>query len=283
MKTMDEGRPIGRFAVALAGWTSLACLSLALAMPGEARGTNPVLIGVEDVPLAIEAVDTEGVDATESSWIEVNELTAQALFDARLIEFIEVDERGNVMYAMAVEDQGSDVVIVVVSGGGGPVITPIGQRIPGIAPVYPGGCPAGWVRGPGGTCINRGWQIYDYPPKWTVTSCTGPDWAGYVTCVYQFQFEFIRLSATPCNPLCGAPQVCVEYVNYTATCTNRRVPIGECGDDCSCCPSTPLGPGSGGCVTPTVLPQHPGISPGSPLPGFTVTKGTRCYTPGAAW
>ena len=245
----------------------------------EAHQGKPAPIHTQLFTDEVKNSDAEPIDANEIAWIEVDEYTAEALLSAGVMEFIEIDEQGQAIYAMS---SAPSVVIVVIQGTGG---GPVPQKIPGIAPPQ-SPCPAGWVAGPGGTCINGGWQLYDYK-GWVVTNCYKESLTGYVVCNYKFEFEFIRLTAgTNCNRLsstpCTAPNVCVEFVSYTATCSRTNTnPEPGCELDCSCCPSTPYGPAQGGCATPN--PSHPGVYPGAPLPGFTVVRDFKCYTPGAPW
>lgn len=231
----------------------------------------------------VEKSDAELIDANEIAWIEVDEYTAEALLLAGVMEFIEIDEHGQANYAMS---SGVDVVIVVVQViVGGPVVPP---KPPAIAPPQ-NPCPAGWVAGPGGTCIGPTWQLYDYPPRWVLTDCDKEWITGFVVCNYKFEFEFIRLTnAANCDGWfsspCTAPAVCVQYSTYTINCSRTVTnPPPGCERDCSCCPAAPHGDAQAGCTPPVLPPKSPVAIPGMPLPGFTVTNGFKCYTPGAPW
>lgn len=253
MQAMNVRRPFGRVAVIWAGLLSLMCgwVSFAAAPEKEVPAPEP---------------------ATSDSILVLNWQVAETLIGLGALEIDHYAEDGSAVGALAAASSGPSVLVVIDAGD--VIATPL----PGTAPPAP--CPAGWVTGPGGRCISNGWQLFDYPPRWKVTACV-VRWDGLIDCTYEYEFEFIRLS-TGCTPACPENQVCVEFAEYTVTCVQTRKPTT---DDGTCtCPTTPLGPGVGGCATP-VLPnrQHPGVWPGAPLAPFVVTTGKKCYTPGAPW
>ena len=276
--------------VGVLGFTTATQPAIPYASPSfieaqEAHQGKPAPIHTQLFTDEVKNSDAEPIDANEIAWIEVDEYTAEALLSAGVMEFIEIDEHDQAIYAMT---SGVNVVIVVVQGTvGGPVVAP---KPPGIAPPLTP-CPPGTVAGPGGTCIGPSWQVYDYPPTWVKIPCTTT--FGSVTCWYKFEFEFIRLTAAKncdgwLSSPCTAPAVCVEFVTYKANCSpSYNYPPSplpsNCATPCACCPPAPLPTGVGGCTAPTFPPITPGILPGVPLPGFTMERDFKCYTPGAPW
>lgn len=265
MQRIDSKRPFGRAAVVLAGLLSLTCGWIAIASSLE-RETVPAMASEESSPIVV-------------TWH-----VADALIELGMLQVEEYDESGGAVATLAASG-GTGLSVVVVTEMEGNVIV---QVPPGIAP--PGPCndpsspnynpalPLG-VPGPGGQCMNHGWRLFDYPPAMQV-SCT-PQWFGNsVTCTYEIKFVFLRLS-TGCAE-CKPGQVCVEFAQYTWKCEQSRTNMSQDPSDCVC-PPTPLGPGVGGCATPTLPPLNPGVSPGQKLRGFVMTTGKKCYTPNTPW
>lgn len=254
MKAMDAKRPLGRVAVVLAGLLSLTCAWMAIASSPE-RETMAATPSEYDSPVIV-------------TW-----QVADALIELGMLQVEEFDEHGGAVATLAASG-GTGLSVVVVTGMEGDVIA---QAPPGIAPMGP--CNAPDVLGPGGRCLNHGWRLFDYPPVMTV-SCDR-QWVGNsVTCTYEIKFVFLRLS-TDCEN-CKEGQVCVEFAQYTWKCVQTRTNQSTDPDGCEC-PSTPLGPGVGGCATPTLNPLNPGVSPGRKLKGFDMKTGKKCYTPNTPW
>ena len=268
MNAMDAKRPSGRVAVVLAGLLSLTCGWMAIASSPQ-RETVAAMPSEDNEPIVV-------------TWY-----VADALIELGMLQVEEYYEHGGAVATLAASGD-TGLSVLVVTGLEGDVIA---QVPPGIAPMGPCNDPSSptydptlplGVPGPGGRCMNHGWRLFDYPPRWKLVSCAPRWWDDMVECTYEYEFVFLRLS-NACIPGCAAPMVCVEFAEYTATCvqvrTNQSSEEGGCD-----CPPQPLGEAQGGCPTPT-LPskKHPGVWPGAPLGGFVVTTGTKCYTPGTPW
>jgi hypothetical protein len=254
MQLMDSKRPSGRVAVVLAGLLSLTCGWMAIASAPE-RETVAATPSEDNAPIVV-------------TW-----QVADALIELGMLQVEEYDEHGGAVATLAASG-GMDLSVLVVTGMEGDVIAPVP---PGIAPMGP--CIAPAVPGPGGRCMNHGWRLFDYPPPMGV-SCARQAVGSGVWCTYEIKFVFLRLS-TGCKD-CADDEVCVEFAQYTWKCEQARTNQSDDPNGCEC-PPTPLGPEVGGCATPTLPPQNPGVSPGRKLKGFDMKTDKRCYKPGTPW
>ena len=165
----------------------------------EAHQGKPAPIHTQLFTDEVKNSDAEPIDANEIAWIEVDEYTAEALLSAGVMEFIEIDEQGQAIYAMS---SAPSVVIVVIQGtDGGPVVAPKPPPI---------------TLDPGQT----------WPPNWNYRGCTGPSSIGLFTCHYE--------QIWTASQAIRCPNGSIRRINYRY----RRTCI-MLVDNCDDCPSAP--------------------------------------------
>jgi len=253
MQLMDSKRPSGSVAMVLPELLSMASGWMALAGAPDSESKPVEASPIDESPIAF-------------TWQD-----AEVLIELGILQVDEYSADGGAVATLAASGSGPTVVVILDDARG--VVPP---------------CKNGWVPGPGGGCINGGWQVFDYPPKWKLKSCeillAATKTAGaYVRCEYEYSFEFLRqVASTRCGG-CPYGEVCVEYAQYTFSCKRERWVSGASCD----CPAAPdaggWANGSATCTPPALSPADTRVVPGGALPGWVVTKDVKCYKPGSPW